>query len=164
MAPFDGSTVGQGFELYALLNGWASGEAATRHDPSTLVALSCTYERITAATDADALELEGREFRRIVNVSVAGPHLRALLRSFSGLVPTASRLAIPHLLTEVPRHFGEELAAHRAGDGELASTAAAALVRLIGQQAVAVLQDRGVLSEGGPSAPSTPRAPTTEAR
>ena len=42
----------------------------------------------------DEFELVAREFRRVVNVAVAGPHLRALLRSFGGLVPVAARFSI----------------------------------------------------------------------
>jgi len=147
VAQFDAATVSQAFELYALLNGWASAQAAALHDEKTLEVLVAATAKIAAAKTAPSMEQHTRTFRRAVNVSVAGPHLRALLRSFSGLIPTASRLAMPSILEEVRQDFLSELEAHKAGDGILAAKIAATQGRRIGQQAVVVLQNRGVLSE-----------------
>jgi DNA-binding GntR family transcriptional regulator len=150
VARFDAATVTQAFELYALLNGWASGQAAARQDPKLLDILVTTAERIAAVRTPSEMEEHTRTFRKAVNVSVAGPHLRALLRSFSGLIPAASRLAMPNILEEVRQDFLSEVDAHRAADSLRAASIAAAQGRRIGREAVAVLKARGVLADAEP--------------
>jgi len=150
VSQFDAATVTQAFELYALLNGWASGQAAARRDEKVLATLIATAEKIATVRSPASMEEHTRAFRKTVNLSVAGPHLRALLRSFSGLIPAASRLAMPNILDEIREDFLAELAAHRAADGLRAGSIAAAQGRRIGQEAVAVLQGRGVLSASDP--------------
>lgn len=148
---FDSATVGQAFELYALLNGWASGKAAARHDPAVLATLEAVGRRIADARTPLEMEEHTRSFRRVLNVSVAGPHLRALLRSFAGLIPAASRLAVPSIIDDVRRDFRDELDAHRAGDARGAAAVAAGQGRRIGREAVSILQQRGILDDAPPA-------------
>jgi DNA-binding GntR family transcriptional regulator len=147
--------VRQAFELYALLIGWASRHVANRRNPWTIAALSEALPRIQRADDPDVLELEARNFRRIVNLSVAGPHLKALLRTFWGLVPLATQLAMPQLMDKVAPMFEEEFEAVRDGDGARAEVIATANARLMGITATEILRQRGVIPADDPPAPWT---------
>src|SRR5262249_322137 len=71
---------------------------------------------LASTTDVDEFEQLAARFHHTVAVAAAGPHLHALLRSFSGLVPAATRLSIvaampnrrpplhPHYQPVPPRH------------------------------------------------------------
>lgn len=147
---FDAATLLESFELYGLLSALNSRRVATRRDPAVLAALDTALEAVEAAADAENaedFEERAREFRRVVNVAVSGPRLRATLRTFGGLVPVASRLSIPRALDEERRLLSAEHAAIRAGDADAAAAAAMEHIELMGEQAVRILRHRGVLGD-----------------
>ena len=146
IAQFDGSTVREAFELYALLSALTTGRVALNHDDELLARLSAAVDDVEAASGIEAFEQAARQFRRIVNTATAGPHLRALLRTFGGLVPVASRLSMDRSLEQERRLITQELDAIRAGDPRAARTAAIDHVRMLCDDALATLRDQGVIS------------------
>ncbi len=100
VARFDAATIREAFELYALLHSLTVARVTRRGDPDVLTDLAGAARRAKAARGVSEFESASREFRRIINLAAGGPHLRALLRSFNGLVPVASRLAIEGRLAE----------------------------------------------------------------
>ncbi|MGY1814040.1 GntR family transcriptional regulator [Blastococcus sp. SYSU D00820] len=145
VADFDADAIAEGFELYGVLSALTSRRAAGRRDPAMLADLAAALADVEDTEDSAEFEERAREFRRVLNVAVAGPRLRAMLRSFEGLVPVASRLSIPTSLDEERRLLREEHDAIVRGDGAAAAAAAAEHVRLLGERAVRALRERGVL-------------------
>jgi DNA-binding GntR family transcriptional regulator len=142
---FDAGTVREAFELYALLNALTTARVARRRAPAVLEELDDAAARTRAASGAVEFEVAAREFRRLINIAAGGPHLRALVRTFGGLVPVASRLAIEGRLDEERAAVEETRAAIAAGDPERASAATIAHIRRLGERAVATLRERGVI-------------------
>lgn len=142
---FDAGTVREAFELYALLSALTAARVARRRPPEVLAELDEAAAQARAASGAVEFEVAAREFRRLINVAAGGPHLRALVRTFGGLVPVASRLAIEGHLKEERAAVEETHAAIAAGEPERASAATIAHIRRLGKRAVATLRDRGVI-------------------
>lgn len=153
VADFDAAAIAESFELYGMLSAHTSRRAAERRDPAMLAELDAAVAAIDAATDVVQFEERAREFRRVLNTAVAGPRLRALLRSFGGLVPVASRLSIPGTLEEERRLLRAEHVAIRRGDGDAAAAAAAEHLRLLGELAIRTLRDRGVIGADDDTVP-----------
>lgn len=142
---FDAGTVREAFELYALLNALTAARVARRPAPGVLAELDDAAARALEAGGAAEFEVAAREFRRLINVAAGGPHLRALVRTFGGLVPVASRLAIEGRLDEERAAVEATRAAIAAGEPERASAATVAHIRRLGERAVATLRERGVI-------------------
>jgi DNA-binding GntR family transcriptional regulator len=146
VADFDAAAIAEGFELYGLLSAFTSRRAAARHDPVLIAELDAALDEAAAAAEPEEFEVQAREFRRVLNVAVAGPRLRALLRSFGGLIPVASRLSLPASLDEELRLMRAERDAIARGDGEGAADAAAQHIRLLGDRAVRALRESGIIN------------------
>jgi hypothetical protein len=80
-----------------------------------------------------------------VAVSAAGPHLHALLRSFTGLVPAATRLSIVEAMAEERSALNAEYESVREGDVEAAATVVVDHSRLTADNAIRELRRRGVV-------------------
>lgn len=150
MGPIDAAAVREGFTLYALLSGLTAERATRRSDKQMLTALAATTERALAGRVAMEYEVHAREFRRIVNIQAAGPHLKAMLRTFNGLVLAVSKLAVEEDRSHECELLAAELASIRSGDPAAAATAAIEHVRLTGERGVDVLVRRGVFGRGSP--------------
>jgi DNA-binding GntR family transcriptional regulator len=148
VAPFDAGTIQEAFDLYGLLSALASRRAAARADPEMFESLTKLDDQLAACDDADEFERVAREFRRVVNVATAGPHLRALLRSFGGLVPAAARFSIDDEMAGERSALRAEFDALRSGDPEAAAAATLAHLQLSAGNAIRALQRRGVLPPG----------------
>jgi DNA-binding GntR family transcriptional regulator len=144
VAEFDETTVREAFELYGMLSALTNRRVAARRDPAVLESLAKLDERLAECDDATGFESLAREFRRVVNVAGARNHLRALLRTFSGLVPAAARFSIDDALPAERAALHAEYAAIRAGDVDAAGIAALTHLRLTADNAVAALRRRGV--------------------
>ena len=144
VAGFDADTVFEAFELYAMLSALTNRRVAASRDPAVLETLGKLDERLAECDDPAEFESLAREFRRVVNVAGARNHLRALLRTFSGLVPAAARFSIDDALPAERAALHAEYAAIRAGDADAAGAAALAHLRLTADNAVAALRRRGV--------------------
>jgi DNA-binding GntR family transcriptional regulator len=144
VAGFDAATVFEAFELYAMLSALTNRRAASRADPEVLESLAKLDEALDRASNVDEFESLAREFRRVVNVSAAGDHLRALLRTFSGLVPAAARFAIEDALPAERVALRTEYEAVVAGDPDAAGNAALDHIRTTATNAVAALRRRGI--------------------
>lgn len=142
---FDAGTVREAFELYALLSALTAARVARRRPPEVLAELEEAAARAREVSGAVEFEVAAREFRRLINVAAGGPHLRALVRTFGGLVPVASRLAIEGHLEEERAAVEETRAAIAAGRPERASATTIAHIRRLGERAVATLRERGVI-------------------
>jgi DNA-binding GntR family transcriptional regulator len=147
---FDAGTVREAFELYALLNALTAARVARQGSAAVQAQLDEAAADAVAAAGAVEFEVAAREFRRVINLAAGGPHLRALVRTFGGLVPVASRLAIEGRLEEERAAVEETRAAIAAGDPARASAATIAHVRRLGERAVATLRERGVIDDDGP--------------
>ena len=149
VAGFDADTVFEAFELYAMLSALTNRRAAAKADPAVLESLAKLDDALQRCEVVDEFEGLAREFRRVVNVSAAGNHLRALLRTFSGLVPAAARFAIEDALPAEREALRAEYEALRAGDPDAAAQAALDHINLTAANAVAALKRKGVFSEEG---------------
>jgi DNA-binding GntR family transcriptional regulator len=151
VARFDATTIREAFELYALLHALTTARLARQRPADVLTELAAAAERAGGARDAIEFESASREFRRIINVAAGGPHLRALLRSFNGLVPVASRLAIDGRLGEERRLVAAENEAIQAGEVERARALTIRHMRELGDRAAAVLRADGVIDDEAPA-------------
>jgi DNA-binding GntR family transcriptional regulator len=153
---FDADTIREAFDLYGLLSALTNRRAAVRADAGMLETLSKLDEVLAGCTDVDEFERVAREFRRVVNLAAAGPHLRALLRTFNGLVPAAARFSIEDALPAERSVLRREFEALRSGDPDAAAAAALAHLALPADNAVRALQRRGVLTPSTSERPETP--------
>jgi DNA-binding GntR family transcriptional regulator len=160
VAGFDATAVREGFELYGLLSALTSGRVAERADPAVRAELRAAIAGVEAATSVEDFEERAREYRRIVNVAVAGSRLRAVLRTFGGLVPAASRLSMPRSLDDERRLLRAEHEAIERGDPDAAAAAVAEHIGLLGDLAVQTLRQRGVI--GDEDAARSPRSGAAE--
>jgi DNA-binding GntR family transcriptional regulator len=149
VAGFDADTVREAFELYGLLSAVTNRRAAARADVTVLETLGKLDDALRRCDDADEFERLAREFRRVVNLSVAGNHLKALLRTFSGLVPAAARFAIEDALPAERAALRKEYRALRRGDPDAAGRAALDHIHVTATNAVKALRRRGVFPPQG---------------
>jgi len=154
VAEFDAGTVREAFELYGMLSALTSSRAAAAGDAGVIEELGKLTEALHRCTVVDEFEQLARQFRKVVNLTAAGPHLRALLRSFSGLVPAAARFSIVDAMDDERAALSREYDTLRAADPVAAAEAALAHVRMTAGNAIAALHRRGVFAapDGGPSA------------
>lgn len=150
VAPFDAGTVREAFDLYGLLSALAFRRAASRRPAELVEVLSELEDAVASTTDVDEFEQAATRFRRTVANAAAGPHLRALLRSFSGLVPAATRLSIVEAMAEERSALQAEYAAVRDGDAESAASVVLDHAVLTAENAVRELRRRGVI-DGDPT-------------
>jgi DNA-binding GntR family transcriptional regulator len=150
VAPFDARTVREAFDLYGLLSALAFRRAARRHPEELLALLADLDETLASTTDVDEFEQAAAQFRHTVAVAAAGPHLHALLRTFTGLVPAATRLSIVEAMAEERGALNAEYEAVREGDAEAAATVVVDHSRLTADNAIRELRRRGVV-EGDPT-------------
>ncbi|MEU7869096.1 GntR family transcriptional regulator [Dactylosporangium sp. NPDC049140] len=144
VAEFDDGTVREAFQLYGMLSALTNRRVARRRDPEVIEALGKLDEALAGCDDPDEFESLAREFRRVVNVAGGGNHLRALLRTFSGLVPVAARFAIDDNLADERAALHAEYMALRGGRPVAAGEAALAHIHLTAENAIAALHRRGV--------------------
>jgi DNA-binding GntR family transcriptional regulator len=154
VAEFDAGTVREAFELYGMLSALTSSRAAATGDAGVIEELGKLTEALHRCTAVDEFEQLARQFRKVVNLTAAGPHLRALLRSFSGLVPAAARFSIVDAMDDERAALSREYDTLRAADPAAAAEAALAHVRMTAGNAIAALHRRGVFAapDSGPSA------------
>jgi DNA-binding GntR family transcriptional regulator len=150
VAPFDAGTVREAFDLYGLLSALAFRRAARRRPPELVTLLAELDDTLASTTDVDEFERVAGRFRRTVAVAAAGPHLHALLRSFTGLVPAATRLSIVEAMAEERSALSGEYEAVREGDAEAAAMVVVDHSRLTADNAIRELRRRGVL-DGPPN-------------
>jgi DNA-binding GntR family transcriptional regulator len=149
VAPFDGDTIREAFDLYGVLAGRVFRAAAERvmahGSPELMTALAGQDEVLGACTDVDEFEAAAAEFLRLTLVAAAGPRLRSLLRSFGGLVPAATRLSIVEAMAEERSALHAQFVAVCAGNGEQAAAVAGDHAALTADNAIRELRRRGVL-------------------
>ncbi|MFE0588367.1 GntR family transcriptional regulator [Micromonospora echinospora] len=148
VAAFDAGTVREAFELYGMLSALTSSRAAISTDAGLRETLDKLVEALTGCEQVDEFERLAREFRKVVNLAAAGPHLRALLRTFSGLVPVAARFAIEDAMDDERAALRREHAALVAGDPAAAAAASLDHVSMTAENAVRALRRRGVFPAG----------------
>jgi DNA-binding GntR family transcriptional regulator len=165
VAGFDAAAVRESFELYGLLSALTSRRVAARRDAAVLTALREAIADVEAARNVEEFEERAREYRRLVNVAVAGNRLRAVLRTFGGLVPAASRLSMPRSLDDERRLLRAEHDAIERGDPDAAAAAVVDHVGMLGELAVQTLRQRGVLGDedGGEDTEAAPRSDAVRA-
>ncbi|HEY8534210.1 MAG TPA: GntR family transcriptional regulator [Micromonospora sp.] len=146
VAPFDADTIREAFQLYGMLSALTASRAAAMGDPAMLTALGELIDALADCHQVEEFERTAREFRKVVNLATAGPHLRALLRSFNGLVPAAARFSIEEAMEDERAALRREYDALVAGDAEEAAAAAFDHVMMTGENAIRALQRRGVFS------------------
>ena len=100
-------------------------------------------ESLAVTNDVDEFEHLAREFRRVINLAAAGPHLRVLLRSFGGLVPAAARFSIEDAMAQERAALRVEFETVASGDPEAAARATLDHILLTADNAVRALRRRG---------------------
>ncbi|MCW3820311.1 GntR family transcriptional regulator [Micromonospora sp. DR5-3] len=161
VAAFDAGTIREAFELYGMLSALTSSRAATNGDGDLRETLGKLVEALAGCDRVDEFERIAREFRKVVNLATAGPHLRALLRSFNGLVPAAARFSIEDAMDEERAALHREYEALVAGDAEAASAAALDHVLMTAENAVRALGRRGIFPTDASPADSADRPQRT---
>ncbi|MEV0809931.1 GntR family transcriptional regulator [Micromonospora sp. NPDC050200] len=151
VAAFDAGTIREAFELYGMLSALTSSRAAAIGDGGLRETLGKLVEALIDCDNVDEFERIAREFRKVVNLATAGPHLRALLRSFNGLVPAAARFSIEDAMDEERAALRREYEALVAGDPEAASAAALDHILMTAENAVRALRRRGIFPADPPS-------------
>lgn len=150
LADIDSAAVREGFTLYALLSGLTATLATRLLDDDLLRELAARVEEAQVAAGAGrgaAVEHASAQFRRALNQRAAGPHLRSLLRTFTGLVRELSLLAVdldPAAEAELLR---TEFEAVRSGDPADAARAAIAHVQATGERGLTLLRESGVVAD-----------------
>lgn len=147
VAQFDSSTIREAFDLYALLSALTTGRAAEARDPELLGRLADSVSEVRRADGIEAFERTARNFRRIVNTSSAGPHLRALLQTFTGLVPAASRLSMGRSVEAERLLIVDEFEAVSRGDAEAARTVVIQHIQMLCDHALRTLRERQVIDD-----------------
>lgn len=147
VARFDAGTIREGFELYALLSALNSGRVARHGESEAIADLEKALRVVDEANGVEEFEERAREFRRLINVAVAGPRMRAVLRTFGGLVPVASRLSMARSVDAERRLVRAEWEAIRDGDADAAAAAATEHIKLLGEYAVQTLRQREVIAD-----------------
>jgi DNA-binding GntR family transcriptional regulator len=143
---FDAATLREAFELYALLSGLTSGRVATSRDRQVIDALSELHDQIGRVRDIDRFELHAGNFRRVINLAAGGPHLRALMRTFRGLVPAAAKIGMKQAMAQERIYITAEFDAIRRGSAATASRVAIEHVRYSGACAIDSLIAKGVFA------------------
>jgi DNA-binding GntR family transcriptional regulator len=156
VSAFDAATVREAFELYALLSGLSTARVARHADAEVRSTLARLESEIAQARDVDRFEVLARDFRRVINLAAGGSHLRALLRTFRGLVPAAARFGMTEAMPKEKEYVAAELAAIRQGATASAARMAIEHVRYSGQCAINGLTKAGIFPAGGLAAPERP--------
>lgn len=152
VAAFDAATIREAFDLYGLLSALTCRRATARGEADVLESLAKLDESLARCEDVDDFERLAREFRRVINVAAGGPHLRALLRSFSGLVPAAARFSIEDAMADERAALRAEYDAVASADPDAAAKATLEHILLTADNAVRALVRRGILT--GDSVPT----------
>jgi DNA-binding GntR family transcriptional regulator len=158
VSAFHAATVREAFELYALLSGLSAARVARRRDQDVVGALTRLQAEIALAHDLDQFEELARDFRRVINLAAGGPHLRALLRTFRGLVPAAARFGMPEAMPGEKEYISAELDAIRRGSAAAAARMAIEHVRYSRQCAINGLVKAGIFAPGDLAAGPQPTA------
>lgn len=146
---FDAATIREAFALYGMLSALTSSRAARQGDVAVREQIGKLTEALERCDQVEEFERLAREFRRVLNLAAAGPHLRALLRSFSGLVPVAARFSIQDAMDDERAALRREYAALLAGDADAAADAAIEHILMTAENAVRALRRRGVFADDG---------------
>jgi DNA-binding GntR family transcriptional regulator len=158
VAAFDAGTIREAFELYGMLSALTSSRAAVGGDAGLRETLGKLTEVLAGCDQVDEFERTARKFRKTVNLATAGPHLRALLRSFSGLVPAAARFSIEDAMDDERAALRREFDTLVAGDAAGAAAAALDHVRMTAENAVRALRLRGIFTSDPAPASSAGRS------
>lgn len=150
VSAFDAKTVREAFDLYALLSGLTTFRVTRRRDKAVIEALTKLNAGIAGTRDLDRFEELARDFRRVINLAAGGPHLRALLRTFRGLVPAAARFGMPEAMPREREYIAAELDAIRRGAATAAAGTAIEHVHHSGQCAIDALVRAGIFASGDP--------------
>jgi len=146
VAPFGIETIREAFDMYGLLSAVTFRRVAVDPSVELLEAITKLDESLAGATDVDEFERLAREIRRVVNVAAAGPNLRALLRSFAGLVPAAARFSIVDAMEDERAATHAEVEAVRSRDPDAAAAATLDHIAMTAGNAIAALRRRGVVT------------------
>jgi DNA-binding GntR family transcriptional regulator len=150
VAAFDAGTVREAFDLYALLSGLTTFRVSRHRDKAVIEALTKLNADIARARNLDRFEEPARDFRRVINLAAGGPHFRALMRTFRGLVPAAARFGMPEAMPREREYIAAELDAIRRGAATAAATAAIEHIHYSGQCAIDALVRAGIFTSGDP--------------
>ncbi len=158
LGDIDAASVREAFTLYAVLSGITARVAHGALDDAGRDAVGSAAASARAARSAPEFEVQAREYRRLVNRWGAGAQLRALLRTFTGLVVAVSTAAIAADLAEEQRLLTAEFEALLGGEAAAAAETAIAHVRATGERGIRVLVARGAIAPEEPVVAAGDRA------
>lgn len=163
MGEIGADAVREGFTLYALLSGLTAQLATSRKDELMLASLEASAAGALESRSPMEYEQHAREFRRVINLQTSGPHLRAMLRTFNGLVLAVSKVAIGDGLDEEQELLRNEMDTIRSGNPAAAAAAAMRHVHSTGRRGIDVLIRRGVIDFGSSDPGHGPLVPSLDA-
>jgi DNA-binding GntR family transcriptional regulator len=143
---FDEATILEHHELHGMLNGIASGRAATDPAPRILDQLDTVMRTLRSAKDSRTFQHAVREYRRTVNDEYAGPRLQASIRASQSLIPFTFLVSYPNIVGEMLPLYEDETAAIHRRDAPAARAACTSCAELMAKAMVTELVRRGVLA------------------
>ena len=142
---FDHQTVLEHHELHGVLNGIASGRAATNPTDDVVERLNGVLESLRSRVDSKRFQQSAAKFRRIINDTYAGPRLQAAISAASTLMPRNLASVYTDSHDQLLPFYEAELAAITARDPDRARAVCEERSRLMGRIMLAELVRRGVL-------------------
>jgi DNA-binding GntR family transcriptional regulator len=143
---FDEGVVREHHELYGVLNGIASGRAATGRGAEVVDELRALLDALRAGTESRSFHETAWRFRKTINDAYAGPRLQAAIRASQTLMPQAFWTAYLGSHDELLPFYVAETAAIGDHDPDAARAACLGRAEVMGRIMLAELVRRRVLA------------------
>jgi len=145
VAPFDAPTIREHFDIYGLLAGMASANAAMNRTDEDIALLASVLGLLGDDDDPVRQATLRGEFRTTINRVGGGPRVRATMRSMNGLLGVLGSMAAPNPPVPPIALLEAELAAISARRPAAARSLAIEIVDLVADEAVSQLIGREIL-------------------
>jgi DNA-binding GntR family transcriptional regulator len=155
VAPFDTPTVKEHFDIYGVLAGMASANAAKNVRPEDLARLQGLADEIESAGDPESQAILRGEFRVAAMRAGSGHKLLMTVRSMNGLLGLLHGLASPTPPVPPTELIQREFTAIKQHRPSTARSTAIKIVDLVAVEAIRQLTLRGVLDGSAPTTATT---------
>jgi len=146
VVPIRAEDITDHYKLYGMAQGLAAAGAARRITEPVLTRLDELRAQMSVSTDPDVVHDLNWEFHSLVNRTGASRRTLSVLRQLSQNLPREV-YAIPQAASPAANRQHAIVAALRAGDAALADRLNQEHVRAEGDEVVAALQRKGILSD-----------------
>ncbi|MCF6389804.1 GntR family transcriptional regulator [Mycobacterium sp. MBM] len=142
---FDGSVLGEHYELYGVLNGIAAARAAADGETELHTTLRVLTAGLRSSRDTRGFHETAWQYRQAITEAHAGPRLQAAIGAAQTFIPRSFWSAHLDAPAELLEHYEAETAAITGRDPAAARAACAATAALMGRIMCGELVRRGVL-------------------